>query len=331
MSITPKLRELIEQSGPMPIDKFMELVIPYYYSNQTPFGKAGDFVTAPAISQMFGEIIGIWCANYWLNNGKNKFTLVEIGGGDGTLMADLIRSTKNVEGFHQAIEKIVMVETSPALVEKQRLKINFSRVDWCTHLENVESNDCIVVCNEFFDALPIKQFVFTNEGIKELAVGVENEEFCYVHLPTSETFIDEYKVGRVIEKSSQSLRYAEVINKKIGSNGAALIIDYGYLLPTYKSTLQAVKAHKFHPVLQDIGEADLTAHVDFGCLKNIFTERHVEVMPQGDFLIRYGIMARAASLIASGADSREIHQALARLVNNDQMGQLFKVLEIKAN
>ncbi len=328
MNIVATLKELIKQSGSIPVDKFMEMVIPYYYKNNNPFGKKGDFVTAPEVSQMFGEMIGIWCANHWLNKGKNKFTLVEIGGGNGTLMADLLRGTKNVKGFHDAIKQIAMVEISPSLQEKQKSKILFSNINWYSDLKEVDSENCIVICNEFFDALPIKQFIKEQDGFKEIHIGLKNDEFEFVTKSISWHLGDLCGVGVIVEKSESSIRYAEVIKQKIGSAGAAIIIDYGYVETSYKSTLQALKSHKFHNVLKEIGEADITAHVDFKSLAKVFDDFKANIIPQGDFLIKCGIMARAAMLIDNGADPKEIHEALARLINNDQMGQLFKVLEI---
>ncbi len=347
MNIVVKLKELIKQNGSIPVDKFMEMVVPYYYKNNSPFGKNGDFVTAPEVSQMFGEMIGIWCANHWLNKGKNKFTLVEIGGGNGTLMDDLLRGTKNIKGFHDSIEQIAMVEISPALKEKQKAKILFSKINWYSDLKELDSENCIIICNEFFDALPIKQFIKEQDGFKEVHIGLKDDEFEFVTKsislsnPTSHPELvsgsiemlkqvqhDKNMGFSIIEKSESSIRYAEVIKQKISSIGAALIIDYGYIEPSYKSTLQALKNHKFHNVLKEIGEADITAHVDFKSLAKVFDSFKADIIPQGDFLIRCGIMARAAMLIDKGADPKEIHEALARLINNDQMGQLFKVLEI---
>lgn len=328
MSLKALLKNLISLNGSIPVDKFMEVVVPYYYQNSKPFGKKGDFITAPEVSQMFGEMIGIWCANHWFNKGQNKFTLVEIGGGNGTLMADLLRGTKNIKGFHDSIEQIVMVEISQALKEKQKSKILFSNICWYNDLKELDSENCIVICNEFFDALPIKQFIKEQGGFKEVHIGLKDDEFEFVTKSISSDLDELCRDGGIVEKSESSIRYAEVIKQKIGSKGAALIIDYGYIGPSYKSTLQALKSHKFHNVLKEIGEADITAHVDFKSLAKVFDSFKADIIPQGDFLIRWGIMARAAMLIDNGADPKEIHEALARLINNDQMGQLFKVLEI---
>ncbi len=326
MNFESSIKKLIEVNGPIPIDQFMELVVSYYYANNNPFGCDGDFITAPEISQMFGEIIGIWCANHWLESNSRPFTLVEIGGGNGTLMSDLIRGTKHIPNFHKSIIEIAMVETSPALAQKQSKKINFPRIKWHQHISEVEAQDCIVICNEFFDALPIKQFKKDKDGLKEVLVGATEDHLMFT---TSRSFnIEEkLKIDSIIETSPASTVYANLIREKIGDHGAGLIIDYGYIEPTYKSTLQAVKKNRYHNILSEIGTADITAHVDFKSLAKIFKQS--EILSQGEFLKKYGIEIRAKSLISNGGNINEINSQLDRLISLEHMGELFKAMIVR--
>lgn len=327
MNLESHIKNLISFNGPIGVDQFMEVVISHYYKNNNPFGSKGDFITAPEISQMFGEIVGIWCANHWMNTGSNTFTLVEIGGGNGTLMSDLLRGTKHIPKFHQSITQIAMVEISPLLQAKQKSTINFSNIAWYNDLNELDTENCIIICNEFFDALPIKQFIKEDDGFKEILVTLNNGKFEFIKSSRLFHNLTSASTGSIIETSSASLAYASVIKNKIGKNGKALIIDYGYVDPPYKSTLQALKHHKYHDVLSDLGTADITALVDFKALGEVFPNS--KITTQGEFFKTYGIEARAQSLIQNGANANEVNLALYRLTAAEQMGSLFKVLETR--
>jgi NADH dehydrogenase [ubiquinone] 1 alpha subcomplex assembly factor 7 len=329
MPLERQLKQLIALNGPIPIDMFMKMAIEHYYSHVEPFGKSGDFITAPEISQMFGEIIGIWCAHQWQLNGQQPFILVEIGAGNGTLMSDLLRSTKNVPGFHDAIKKIIIIEISNRLISIQKSQINFPRIEWKSHISEINNNNCYVICNEFFDALPIKQYVKEDGYLQELAIKLDTNDNLViakslVKSPTSSTAKD----GQIIELSPTRNDYMKTILEKSKDHGVALIIDYGYIEPPYKSTLQAVKNHKHHPILSDIGGADLTSLVDFKSLQECCNERNSQIYTQGDFLNKYGIIERSQTLINVGANPTKINSALHRLTNKSEMGELFKVLEV---
>lgn len=299
----------------LPVDEFMQLAISEYYANNNPFGVEGDFITAPEISQMFGEVIGAWIVFNWREKGGGSFNLVEIGGGRGTLMYDILTSTKVFKDFHEALNSLYMVESSQALGKLQKNKLKEFDPIVLKDVSEIESQNNIIFCNEFFDALPIKQF---HSLTKEERFVINDGGLRF-------NFGEEY----IIESSPASLNYANKIADKI-KGGFALIVDYGYIEPPMKSTMQAVKNHKYHDVLQDIGKADITALVDFKALKSLFEGMgfNANLSTQSEFLIRNGIMIRADLLIKSGANPQTIEQDLNRLISKSEMGELFKVLEI---
>lgn len=297
------------------VDEFMKSAISHYYANQTPFGVKGDFITAPEISQMFGEVIGAWIVSKWQEKSLKRFNLVEVGGGQGTLMHDILRSTQVFKDFHTALNNVYMIESSPRLAKLQQAKLQEYNPIIISDITKLRGENNIIFCNEFFDALPIKQFHLTT-GEERKIINENGLKF---------TFGEE----DIIEKSPESLDCANKIAEKI-TKGFAVIIDYGYTEPPKKSTLQAVKNHKFHNILQDVGEADITALVDFTALQNVFIKKgfKTQISTQNAFLINNGIMLRADKLIKSGADAHKIEQDLDRLISKKQMGELFKVLEI---
>jgi len=327
MNLNSHIRNLIKFNGPIPLDQFMQLAIEFYYTNHQPFGQKGDFITAPEISQMFGEMIGIWCANIWIDKNKPTFTLVEIGGGRGTLMSDLIRGTKNIIGFHDSVEEIIMVEISPALQTVQKTNINFDRVRWVKHLSEITNNNCIITCNEFFDALPIKQYKKSNGQLHEIQIDVIGNKLSFIETKAgADINLETIPEGAIVEISPQSKEYAKLISDK---SIAALIIDYGYFKPPFKSTLQALKSHKHTPVLENVGDSDLTSLVDFKTLAKCFANKDVNLSTQSEFLIKYGIQQRAEKLKSLAKNTSIVDSDLERLISHEQMGELFKVLVAK--
>ncbi|KIE05056.1 hypothetical protein NF27_EY01520 [Candidatus Jidaibacter acanthamoeba] len=333
MNPNERIRSLIHSNQGIPLDQFMSLCISYYYNTRDPFGKKGDFITAPEISQMFGEIIGIWCVNAWINLGKPKFNLVEIGGGRGTLMDDLLRGTKHIGEFGEDIQKIYMVETSESLKSIQRQKLsrhNYNFI-WLKDIENLEPCYNIIINNEFFDALPIKQFIKVRHGFREIYVTLKENEFILMPLGAEIQLDIECKAEDIIEVSPVRESYANKITTCLKDyGGAALIIDYGYLNPPFISTLQAMKDNAYLDIFHNIGNSDLTSHVDFSSLINIFKREELQCLfsTQGEFLRKCGIEFRAEQLIKNGADKKKIQSELGRLVDKEQMGELFKVLEL---
>lgn len=340
------LRCQIRQNGPMDVGTFMALAVGHYYGNRDPFGVSGDFITAPEISQMFGEMIGVWIADLWIKLGQPKsLVLVECGPGRGTLMADALRATQQVPGFQKAV-KLLLLETSSLLRERQKETLAGYDVSWSNNLNHPfldeENLPVIIIGNEFFDALPIRQVQMTEQGWKEKVVVLDGDDFSFALAPAPGELVDgllQATEGDVYEVAPARTTFAEnialLINKK---GGGALFIDYGYdgKKPEKGDTLQAVKGHGFVPVLSDIGEADLTSHVDFGTLRKAVLEQGVAVwgsVEQGTFLHNLGIDVRANILAAKATNDQKktIEESLSRLCGVDQMGSLFKVMAITSD
>jgi len=345
--VTP-LAEIIAQrirlQGPITIAEYMALALGHpehgYYRRADPLGKAGDFTTAPEISQMFGELIGLWCAEIWrLMDSPEQFNLVELGPGRGTLMADALRAAKVLPGFNDAAS-IHMVETSPALRERQEVALAGSRpVTWHDDFGGVPAGPMILISNEFFDALPIHQFERTADGWRERQVTLDGDGFAFTlstNRSPAEVLIPEIlrmsaPARAVIEVSPASVSTMTAIAQQLEEDGgAAIIIDYGHTAPGAGETLQAVRRHAFHNVLSDPGSADLTAHVDFAALAAA-GHPHAAIhgpVTQREFLKSLGIELRAGQLRqrATEAQARDIDTALHRLIDPAEMGTLFKVL-----
>lgn len=345
--LTPILREKIAEQGSISLADYMGIALGHpehgYYTTRDPFGTRGDFITAPEISQIFGEMIGLWAVQAWQAMGGGPVSLVELGPGRGTLMADLLRATRNMLQFHEHIT-IHMVETSPTLAHAQYMKLRdlHPRIEWVDSLDELPQSPMIFIANEFFDALPIKQYVMSDEGMRERRVGfdAEKNEFTFtlaepgLALAKSGTIIPN---GTVMENSPMSRQLMRQIAQHIKQhNGAALIIDYGYLGEAHHDTLQALKNHLFHPVLSAPGEADITAHVDFETLRNISEDVGAHVQGpagQGEFLLRLGAQLRLEMLLkqASGEQREKLISGLQRLVSPQSMGELFKVMAVVAD
>ncbi len=335
MTLFDIIRERIRQSGPMDIAAYMDLCLTHpeygYYMRKDPLGPDGDFTTAPEISQMFGELIGAWCADIWIKLGRpSSFVLAECGPGRGTLMADALRVTAKVQGFHEAAQ-LVLMETSPFLKEKQRQVLSSFAPTWCKSLSAVQGNDPLVlIANEFLDALPVRQAVFSS--------GVWRERV----IDTDPAGMLSFKAGEEIDargfpsgREGDIFEYAparEGLMRDLGKiltaqKGAALFLDYGHMATAAGDTLQAVKNHKFTSVLDEPGVADLTSHVDFEAAgKSAQSAGAVIYGPvtQRDFLLRLGIRERAAAL----GNTETVVAALERLTGKDQMGLLFKVMAL---
>lgn len=338
-----KLRARIEADGPVSVAAWMEACLADpehgYYRTRDPLGRAGDFTTAPEISQMFGELIGLWTAVVWHQMGAPApCRLVELGPGRGTLMSDLLRAANGVPGFTDAV-RVHMVETSPALRERQReaLSAITPPVAWHDAFADVPEGPCIVIANEFLDALPFCQWVKTHSGWRERTVGWTGDGFDFMPGDPAPdgTVPDVYRdaaMDSIYETSAAvSAVSAQVAARIATGGGAALFIDYGYDRPGLGDTLQAISGHAYADPLATPGDADLTAHVDFKAVAQATTDAGAKAwgaLPQGVFLENLGIGARASALLAN-ADTRQsldIATARRRLVDADAMGRLFKVL-----
>lgn len=337
------LKRLIAASGPITIAQFMTEALMHpkdgYYTTRTPFGAAGDFITAPEVSQMFGELLGLWAVDYWQRAGRPApVHLVELGPGRGTLMADFLRAARTVPAFPEAAD-LHLVETSPNLKAAQEKSLAQSPLQphWHEQLMDVPDGPMILIANEFFDCLPIRQFQFTDGGWHERRVGLDDtDNFVFVLAPgTPPTAPDISPAGgAILEISPAAISVTSAIAERIRAHGgAALIIDYGYDQSGFGDTFQAVKGHAYADPLKEPGQADLTAHVDFSLLARTAREAGTAVFgpaPQGAFLKTLGVETRARTL-KEKADERQrqdIDTALHRLTDAKQMGTLFKVLAI---
>lgn len=330
----------ITSEGPISLADYMAECLLHpehgYYTTATPFGAAGDFTTAPEISQMFGELIGLSLAQCWLDQGAPApITLAELGPGRGTLMADLLRATRSVPGFHDALQ-IHLVEASPRLRAQQKEALSDYQVSWADTVEALPQQPLFLVANEFFDALPIRQFVRDEAGWREKRVGLIEGELSWglgaeAPQPALEHRMVDTKPGDLVELSPATAPIAATLAQRIAAHGgAALIIDYGDWR-SLGDTLQALKSHAPVDPLATPGEADLTSHVDFEALCSVAAGAgcaHSKLTPQGVFLERLGITERARTL-ATPLEEEALNSLIAahrRLTHPTEMGNLFKVL-----
>jgi len=326
VNLAERLARAIALGGPIPIGHFMAAANAQYYATRDPLGRAGDFVTAPEISQMFGELIGLWAADLWTRAGRPDVAWVELGPGRGTLTADALRAMAKA-GLALPVH---FVETSPTLRAAQAMRV--ADATWHDTLATLP-NDCplIVIANEFFDALPIRQIVRGPEGWHERLVACQDTLFLPVAGNTiPEAVIPEHlrnaPPGAILETSPASVAIVrDLAQRLVAQGGAALVIDYGYEGPAIGDTFQAVRAHAFANPFDAPGERDLTAHVDFATLGIAARAEGAGVVGpvgQGAFLTALGIDARTAALGPQATPDRD------RLVA--AMGTLFKVMAISA-
>lgn len=336
MDFETTLKQDILHNGPLSVAAFMARAAGHYYATRDPFGAGGDFTTAPEISQMFGELLGAWAADVWAQMGRpGAFTLAEAGPGRGTLMVDALRAVRCAPGFLEAAE-IALIETSPALRARQEEALRGHAVTWYDRLEYLpERRPVILLANEFFDALPIRQFERREGRWHERTVGLDVAgALCFGLIPTAEE-APEGVQGDVYETCPTAQDFTHTLCRRIlRDGGAALVVDYGYARGA-GDTLQAVRAHRSVPVLDAPGESDITAHVDFGALAAAARGEGATVsgpVPQGAFLQRLGIGPRAAFLrrTATARQAAAIDAALRRLTERGEMGDLFKVMALCA-
>ncbi len=331
--LADRLRRLIAGGGPIPLAQYMALANAHYYATRDPLGAAGDFITAPEISQMFGELIGLWCADLWSRSGAGEVAWVELGPGRGTLAADALRAMRKA-GLSPHVH---LVETSPALSERQ-----CAAVPDAIHHDSVATlpadRPLLIVANEFFDALPVRQLVRTPDGAwRERMVTLDGERFAAtVGEQRFDAVIPEaLREADTIETAPAATGILRELAARIAAQGGALLaIDYGYEGPRAGDTLQALRAHRFADPFDAPGEQDLTAHVDFAALAEAARAEGAVAHPlvaQGALLDALGIAARTAALARAAPDrAAEIAAARDRLVAPDQMGSLFKALALTA-
>ena len=330
--LAARFRRLIERHGPMPVSRYMGESNARYYDSRDPLGSAGDFTTAPEISQMFGEMVGLWFADIWSRSGRPDAAYVELGPGRGTLACDALRAMGS-QGFRPPVH---LVEGSQALRQAQGSVLGDAQFhDAVSTLP--EDRPLYLVANEFLDALPIRQLVMTERGWRERLVALDGDDFVFAAGPNpmDDAVPEERRsqaIGTVIETCPAAAAAIEEIARRIDvQGGAALLIDYGYIDATSGETLQAVKAHQKVGVFDAPGEMDLTALVDFAMLSQIAKREGlaVDMATQGTWLTAMGLGLRAQSLARKSPDrTEELRQAHDRLVGADAMGDLFKVMAI---
>lgn len=328
----------MQAEGPLSVADYMHECLFHpqwgYYNTRSPIGAAGDFITAPEISQMFGEMIGAWLQDLWQRlDQPRKVNLVELGPGQGTLMQDLLRSIG--PNFKKALS-VHMLEISPVLQNQQQDRLQSETVVWHPDLEHTlaacQDAPLFIVANEFFDALPVHQMIKQGQDWVEQRIDWCNQENCFrftqdLSKVTSDAVFETCPMAQdIMQKLSQKIVQLE---------GAMLVIDYGYQDGSTGATLQAVSKHKYHDPLLHIGKVDLTAHVDFKTLVEVAGTQGAQTWgptSQGDFLYKLGIRLRAQQLQrkASSRQRAELEQSLHRLICPTQMGTLFKVLAVTA-
>ncbi|MHC9234351.1 class I SAM-dependent methyltransferase [Pseudooceanicola sp. 502str34] len=328
----------IAAEGPMRLSDYMAecLLHPQhgYYTTRDPLGTAGDFTTAPEISQMFGELLGLALAQCWVDQGMPApFCLAELGPGRGTLMADLLRATRAVPGFHEAL-RLHLVEASPALRDQQASRLKGAQATWVERVEDLPDLPLFLIANEFFDALPIRQYRRAGDGWREVHVGAEGDRLVPGLAPAGpgpEGRDEDTRDGDLVETCPAGALIAGQIGARIAARGgAALIVDYGDWR-SLGDTLQALRQHESTDPFAAPGNADLTAHVDFEPLARAAAPAaHTLLTTQGVFLERLGITARAQALAErlSGVQRVSHIAAHRRLTHPDEMGTLFKVMAL---
>ena len=336
------LAQRIGEAGPITVERYMELALldpdHGYYIRKQPFGAAGDFVTAPEISQMFGELLGLWCYAAWQAAGSPRpALLVELGPGNGSLMADALRAIESATGEPQPFD-VVLVEASARLAGRQREALSNRAVLWCSAVEDLPSRGpAFIIANEFLDALPVRQFVRTAAGWRERLVMVEDDTVAFVlgmdkcglaaSLPDAPT-------GRVCEISPARDRLVRNLAAKLtAAGGAALVIDFTAPGMPVRDTLQAVRHHRHADRLTSPGEADLAAAVDFAALGSVAMAEGLVVcgpVAQGAFLEELGIAVRAERLkhFVTPERAHVIDQEVCRLTSPDAMGEDFRVMAL---
>jgi len=340
MTLGDLIRARIRETGPISLADYMTdcLLHPTmgYYTTRDPLGSKGDFTTAPEISQMFGELVGLALAQCWLDQGApTPFTLAELGPGRGTLMADILRAGRAVPGFVQAAD-LLLIEASPALRARQAESLGEYTPRWLDRIAELPNRPLFLVANEFFDALPVRQFLRDGAGWRERLVGLDHDKLAFGLGPNSpqpglEHRLADTRDGDLVEICPSAVPAISVVASRIAEHGGgALIFDYGDWR-SLGDTLQALRGHQRAEVLADPGQADLTAHVDFEALAEAAAAagcNHSRLTTQGVFLERLGITARAQSL-ARNLEGRALDELIAahrRLTHPEEMGNLFKVL-----
>lgn len=340
-----RIAALIEATGPISVADYMAMCLfdpqDGYYTTREPFGRDGDFTTAPEVSQMFGEIVGVWVVTAWRSlSSPLPVTVAEIGPGRGTLAKDMLRAIRQLAPDLHAKADVALIETSPRLAQVQRATLGdeSSRTSWHDSVDTLPRQPLLIVGNELFDAVPIRQYVRAALTWSERLIGLDdNGKLTFLAGPST---IENNRLppdaatageGAIAEIAPARTAIMDAIAARIAADGGAgLFIDYGHAVSAVGDTLQAIRGHGFDPVLAHPGEADLTAHVDFEALAREARRHGLEtsLVTQSDFLLRMGLLERAGRLGAGAAVvvQERIRGEVERLAAPDAMGTLFKVL-----
>lgn len=342
MSLAERLAAQIAAGGPMTVAQYMTACLhdpkDGYYATRPALGADGDFVTAPLVSQMFGELIGAWLVACWERLGRPApFRLVEMGPGDGTLMSDILRLARPAPAFAAAAD-LWLVEVSPPLREAQRRRLRAGPVapKWADALADVPPGaPLLLVANELLDCLPARQYVMTSKGWAERLVGLDAEgRLAFGLTPSPGAGPEGAPQGAIFERSAAQEALGAELGIRIGSDGgAALLIDYGRAEPGFGDTLQALKRHSKLSPLACPGEADLTVHADFPAVLDAARREGAQthITSQGEFLHRLGLAQRAEALAAARPDkAAELARQYERLASVEGMGALFKAAVVAA-
>lgn len=356
MSINSKIRSHIKRHHYIKIDDMMKEALfknnTSYYQSIKNLGREGDFLTSPEISQLFGEMVALWAIQKWKDMGSpKKFALIELGPGLGTLMKDTLRVSRLVNNFYMA-SNIFLYEINPFFIHLQKSQLNLknNKIYWINNIEDIPPIPAIWIANEFFDALPIKQYLkLYNQWFEKTIIidpvdkkmkfnQIEIDNILQSRLLSEHTHAEN---GATVEESNESLHLIHKISIHVKKyKGAALIVDYGYNIANhqrksnqYNSTLQGIKNHQYSSIMSNFGKVDLTAHVDFYALSEVVKKQNIQSIvfcSQREFLIKYGIELRLMSLQhnLSKEDFAILEKQFLRLTASHQMGELFKVLEL---
>ena len=337
---------ILKKNHKISLDKFIDYCL-YdkkngYYMNKNPFGITGDFTTSPNISRLFSEMIAIWTISFWESLGSpKKFNLIELGAGNGEMMKIMIESFKKFPSFMNSCN-IIIHEKSPILIKKQKSNIRFKNIKWVVNLKKLDNSPSIFLANEFFDAIPIKQFLKDGSFWFEKFIHISsNQNVSFVNKKINIKTIQrkfDFKIldkQNFIEYSPLGLEYLKNIFKFIKkNNGGLLIIDYGYFAEKMKDTLQAIYKKKYSNVLENINKSDITYSINFFLIKKIsqsFKELSINFTTQKSFLTKLGIRQRAEIISKNKTftEKIDIFYRLKRLIDEKEMGDLFKVMLIK--
>ena len=337
----------INKSTNLSLDQFINWALydkdSGYYMKQNPFGKEGDFITAPNITRLFSEIISIWLITFLKSLGSpKKFNLIELGAGNGEMIKVICETLKNFPE-HFSSCNFMIHEKSQYLINKQKINLKTEKITWIENLEENFKDPTIFLANEFFDALPIKQFFKRQDDWYERFVDLTNpKEAKFIEIKTNIKLIEDkfnFEISKgqnIIEYSPDAFKYLKIISDIVEKNkGGILIIDYGYLNSKMQDTLQAVNNHKYTNILENIGQTDITYNINFNLFQNFinqFKNLDSTITTQKKFLTSMGILQRAENVSKDIAFSKktDLFYRIRRLIDEKQMGELFKVMLIKS-